>query len=137
MNDEAIPTNVIKVKFPENLELTQFLQKLLRSRRKAEALNWLSASCLGRRRTIGVFKGAKPSIKWVKELYSAGAAEVIAADIKTNAGGNQHSDKIVVVLPKDEKLRTTVFQWCERQGDKVGYLPDLDRGEPQMYVYIG
>jgi hypothetical protein len=137
MNDEAIPTNVIKVKFPENLELTQFIQKLLRSRRKAEALKWLSASRLERRRTLGVFKGAKPSIKWVKELYAAGATKVIAADIKTDAGENQHSDKIVVVLPKDEKLRTTIFQWCERQGDKIGYLPDLDRSESHMYVYIG
>jgi hypothetical protein len=137
MNANEVPSNVIRLAFPESLELTQFIQKLLRSRRKTEALNWLSASCLGRRRTIGVFKGAKPSIKWVMELYSAGAAKVIAADIKTNAGGNQHSDKIVVILPKDEKLRATVFEWCEQQGDKLGYLPDLDRGEPHMYVYIG
>jgi hypothetical protein len=137
MNADDVPINIIKLKFPENLNLTQFIQKLLHSRRKAEALRWLSASRLGKRRTVGVFKGAKSSIAWVTELYASGAASVIAADIKTDAGGNQHSDKIVAVLPTDEQQRSAVFALCKRQGDKIGYLPDADGGESHMYIYIG
>jgi len=111
----------------ENPDHVYLITRLLRSRRKAEASRWLSGSQPARRRALGQFKGARPSANLVKELYVAGAVKVMAVDIKSTPTGSQRTEKLVVELSSDAKLRAAIFRWCKRQGAKVGHSP--------LYVY--
>ncbi len=121
---------------PENSDHTYFVAKLLRSRRKAEALRWLLGSQPARRRALGRFKGAKPSANLVRELYAAGAVKVIAVEIKSKPTGSQWTEKLVMELPSDAKLRESIFLWCKRQGAKAGYSPEHDGGEKHLYLLL-
>lgn len=112
------------------------VEKLLRSSHKAEAEHWLKESQASQRRTLGVFKGAKRSLEVVKELYAAGAVKIFAVDIKTLPNGSQRTDKLVMELPADTKLRNAIFRWCKQQGDKAGYSPETDAGEKHMYLLL-
>jgi hypothetical protein len=114
----------------------RFVASLLRSRRKAEALNWLSGSSPSQRRSLGKFRGAKPSVKLVEKLNSLGARKVIAVDIKTQPTGSQRTEKLILELPTETPARTAIFRWCKRQGGKVGYSPEQDGGETHLYLLL-
>ncbi|HEY3856434.1 MAG TPA: hypothetical protein VGO67_18780 [Verrucomicrobiae bacterium] len=133
MNPNPNPHEAIN---KENEDHIFFIAKLLRSRRKAEALHWLMGSEGRSRRALGDFKGAAPSVNLVKELYAAGAVKVIAADIKSESTGSQRTEKLVMELPSDTKLRASIFRWCKRQGAKVGYSPEIDGGEKHLYLLL-
>jgi hypothetical protein len=128
--------DTINCSYQENSDHTHFLAKLLRSRRKAEALRWLLGSQPARRRALGRFKGAKPSANLVRELYAAGAVKVFAVEIKSEPTGTQRTEKLVMELPSDAKLRESIFRWCKRQGAKVGYSPEKDGGEKHLYLLL-
>jgi hypothetical protein len=85
---------------------------------------------------LGQFKGARPSANLVKELYAAGAVKVFAVDIKSNPTGSQRTEKLVMELPSDAKLRAAIFRWCKRQGARVGHSPKNDAGEKHLYVLL-
>jgi len=120
----------------KNGDHVHFVQKLLQSRRKAEALRWLLGSQPPRRRVLGGFTGAKSSAKLVEELYAAGAVKVIAVEIKSKPTGSHWTEKLVLELPSDAKLRESIFRWCKRQGAKVGYSPEHDGGEKHLYLLL-
>ncbi len=120
----------------QNTDHTYLIAKLLHSRRKREALRWLSGGQPSRRRALGRFKGAKPSMNLVRELYAAGAVKVIAVDIKSKPTGSQRAEKLVIELPSAAKLRATIFRWCKRQGSKAGYSPQHDAGEKHLYLLL-
>jgi hypothetical protein len=120
----------------KNGDHVHFVQKLLRSRRKAEALRWLLGSQASRRRALGGFTGAKSSANLVRELYAAGAVKVIAVEIKSKPTGSQWTEKLVMELPSDAKLRESIFRWCKRQGAKAGYSPEHDGGEKHLYLLL-
>ena len=137
MKTNKSPNNIIELEFSKNNEAARYIQKLLNSRRKAEALRWLSGSKPGRRRVIGVFRGHKQSLKFVQELYATGALKVIATDIKSRSSILQRSDKLLLMLPANPLKRAALFQWCERQRENIGYHPEIDQGETQIYIYLG
>jgi hypothetical protein len=128
--------STIHVGQPENTDHIYLVTKLLQSHRKAEALRWLSGSQKPRRRALGEFRGAKPSANLVRELYAVGAVRVIAVDIKSKPTGSQRTDKLVVELPSDAKLRASIFRWCKRQGARAGYSPEYDAGEKHLYLVL-
>ncbi len=127
-------SNPVAVSQPENPDHIYLVTKLLRSRRKAEALRWLLGSRRSQRRVLGEFKGAKPSLNVVKELYAAGAIKIIAVDIQSTSTGTQRTDKLVMELPADAKMRSAIFRWCKRQGARAGYSPEFDGGEKHLYL---
>ena len=120
----------------KNGDHVHFVQKLLQSRRKAEALRWLLGSQPSRRRALGGFTGAKSSAKLVEELYATGAVKVIAVEIKSKPTGSQWTEKLLMELPSDAKLRESIFRWCKRQGAKAGYSPEHDGGEKHLYLLL-
>jgi hypothetical protein len=120
----------------KNGDHVNLVQKLLQSRRKAEALRWLLGSQPSRRRALGGFTGAKSSANLVKELYAEGAVKVIAVEIKSKPTGSQWTEKLVMELPSDMKLRESIFRWCKRQGAKAGYSPEHDGGEKHLYLLL-
>ena len=120
----------------KNSDHTHFVAKLLRSRRKSEALRWLLGSQPSQRRALGGFRGAKPSVNLVRGLYTTGAVKVFAVEIKSEPTGTQRTEKLVMELPSDAKLRASIFRWCKRQGAKVGYSPENDGGEQHLYLLL-
>jgi hypothetical protein len=72
----------------------------------------------------------------VEELYAAGAVKVIAVEIKSKPTGSQWTEKLVMELPSDAKLRESIFRWCKRQGAKAGYSPEHDGGEKHLYLLL-
>ena len=120
----------------KNGDHVHFVQKLLQSRRKAEALRWLLGSLPSRRRALGGFTGAKSSANLVRELYATGAVKVIAVEIKSKPTGSQWTEKLLMELPSDANLRASIFRWCKRQGAKVGYSPEIDSGEKHLYLLL-
>lgn len=132
MNSDSILTD----DGPGSGDHLHLIAKLLHSPHKAEAKNWLDGSQPSCQRTIGLFKGAHRSLKVVKELYEAGAVKIFAVDIKTQPNGSQRTNKLVMELPADTKLRDAIFRWCKKQGDKAGYSPESDAGEKHMYLLL-
>ncbi len=132
MNSESILSGVQ----PGSSDHLHLIERLLRSSHKAEAERWLNESQAARQRTLGPFKGTKQSLEIVKELYAAGAVKILAVDIKARPNGSQHTEKLVMELPADTKLRNAIFRWCKEQGDKAGYSPETDAGEKHMYLLL-
>lgn len=114
----------------------RFVASLLRSRRKAEALRWLSGSSQSRRRALGEFRGTKPSMELVEKLQNLGARKVIAVDIKTGPTGSQRTEKLILELPTEAPARAAIFKWCKKQGCKIGYSPEQDAGEDHLYLLL-
>ncbi|MGH7977226.1 MAG: hypothetical protein ACREDS_15880 [Limisphaerales bacterium] len=115
----------------------QLIQRLLRSRKKAEALKWLKGGSADDERTIGACKTNRASIKFVKEIYAAGATEIIAVQIRKIPRQKKHrAAKLVVKLSSDVKSRKAIFHWCEQQGDSLGFSPDEDRGESHLFLLL-
>lgn len=129
-------SNPVAVSQSGNTDHIHLVTKLLRSRRKAEALRWLSGSRRSERRVLGEFKGAKSSLDVIKKLYAAGAVKIIAVDIQSTSTGRQRTDKLVLELPADAKMRSAIFCWCKRQGGRAGYSPEHDGGETHLYLAL-
>lgn len=100
-------------------------------------MKWLQAGKGREQRTIGTCRRTATSTKLVRKLYSLGASEVVAAEIEAarNEGG-QHTGKLVIKLPKETERRKAIFQWCQQQGDSLGFSPDLDEGESHLFLLL-
>jgi hypothetical protein len=114
----------------------QLIRRLLASRKKAEALVWLTGHCKTDEMIIGC-KTNRASIRLVKEIYDIGAVEVLAVHIRKKLRQNSHrTGKLVVKLPSDAKSRKRIFDWCRRQGDAIGFSPDPDHGESHLFLLL-
>ena len=94
--------------------------------KKAEARQWLKAP------SHAVFKGDKQAvIKFVDEVYAAGAVTVYATGIET-LGGNEVTETMILVLPKDSTARAKVFEVANRFGETIQNDPDKDIGQKYL-----
>ena len=112
-----------------------FVMALLARRNRSEARVWLQAD--GKfARSLGRFKRTAGALKFVGELYQAGAVEVILPDIYRNKRGDQFADNLLVQMPKAVKRRKAIRAVCmQLQKDDLGaFLPDRDLGESHLYI---
>lgn len=115
-----------------------FVQSLLARRNRSEARSWLNTD--GKiARTLGRFKRAEAAVKFVDELYQAGAIRVIAPDIYHNKRGDQFADSLLVQLPTEAGKRKAIRAVCAqlRKNDLGAFLPDKDWGESHLYISLG
>lgn len=114
----------------------QLIARLLGDSKKAEALKWLEGVKVGKR-TIGSCRTSTTSARLVRTLYSLGAVKIIAAQIQParNMEG-QHAGKLVVKLPTEAQRRKAIFDWCQKQGDSLGFSPELDHGESHLFLLL-
>ncbi len=90
---------------------------------KAEARQWLRAP------SHAVFKGDKQAvIKFVDEVYTAGAVTVYVTGIET-LGGSEVTETMLLVLPKDSAARNKVFEVSNRFGETIQNDPEKDVGQ--------
>ena len=74
---------------------------------KAEARQWLKAP------SHALFKGERQVvIKFVDDVYAAGAVTVYVTGIET-LGGNEVTETMLLVLPKDSAVRARVFGFLD------------------------
>ena len=79
----------------------RFIQKLLADPNKAEAFSWLD-ECEGDSfRTVGAWESNEQSLDLIREIYKAGAVEVIAVEIDKYPGGGENTGRLVIVMPCD------------------------------------
>jgi hypothetical protein len=139
-DDDSKPTTRIKrLASSTRLKTTdheRLIERLLRKPSKAEALSWLGHSDPTSRRTLGAFETTRESLKLVREIYHAGATEVIAVDIEAFPDRKQNTEKLIVTLPSKPAERKAVFAWCSRQGKKISYSPEKDSGEKHLYILL-
>jgi hypothetical protein len=112
-----------------------FVQGLLSKRNRSEARAWLKAG--GKTmRSPGRFKSKSDALKFVEELYQAGAAKVIVPDIYQNKKGDQFADNLLVELPKATIARMAVRKVCEQmRSRRLGAVePDKNLGESYLLL---
>jgi hypothetical protein len=129
----------------KNNEHEQLIRRLLRNRKRAEALKWLEGSSSEDNRIVGACKTNRDSIRFVKKIYDLGVVEIIAVQIRKKRGRKIHrTGKLVAKLPQDAKSREKIFLWCKkREGSvdfcpegSIGYSPELDRGENHLFMLL-
>jgi len=115
-----------------------FISWLLAKPHCSEARMWLKTDNQIKR-TLGRFKRASAAVKFVEELYQAGAVKVMVPDIYHNKHGDQFADCLLVQLPKAARQRKTIRAVCARlEKDDLGaFGPEKDEGESHLYVSMG
>ena len=112
-----------------------FVLGLLSKRNRSEARDWLQTA--GKtRRFSGRFKRECDALKFVEELYQAGAVKVIVPDIYQNKKGDQFADNLLVQLPKTAVARKAVRKVSQQlQSRRLGAVePDDDLGEVYLLL---
>lgn len=113
------------------------MASLLEKANRSEAREWLQKE--GKTvRSLGRFKRETDALKFVDQLYEAGAAEVIVPDIYSNKAGDQFADCLLIRLPKDPAKRGTIRGVCAQLGkQELGAVePTEDIGESHMYLSL-
>jgi len=114
-----------------------FVRSLLAQKNRSEVRKWLEsggmAGC-----SLGRFKRESDALKFVEELYKAGATGVIAPDIYDGKAGNQFADCLLVKLPGVPAKRRAVRKVCAQLAKrKLGaFLPGKDIGESHLYLSL-
>jgi len=133
----------MKAAFNENPSATarreheELIQRLLSDTAKRETTEWLKSGTTIEKRIVGACKTTRESLDLVQTIYGLGAEKIFAVDIhQIPNGSGQRTGKLVVKLPKDAKSRKTLFDWCRRQGDSLGFTPDPDRGESYLFLLL-
>jgi antitoxin component YwqK of YwqJK toxin-antitoxin module len=111
----------------------RLIRRLL-STRKAEAREWLHASTSASRKLLDELS-TKNSAALVEDLYTAGAAKVLAADIDEDMKGNQTADKLVVALPTNARQREAIRELCAYK--KLVFSPEHETGQSHLAILFG
>jgi hypothetical protein len=112
-----------------------FVLGLLSKRNRSEARAWLKTG--GKTmRSAGRFKRESDALRFVEELYRAGAVKVIVPDIYQDKTGGQFSDHLMVKLPRAVAARKAVHKACKQlQSRRLGAVePDEDLGEAYLLL---
>jgi hypothetical protein len=122
--------------------MTDLAQRLLADPNKREVLAWLREGA-GEERGLGVLPTAEESISFAREIYEAGAEEVIAVDIehykREYVDGDidrESTRKLVVVLPADPQRRKRVLRWEAKHARSIGLDPTKDEGQRYLFVLL-
>lgn len=112
-----------------------FVSSLLRKQNRSEARTWLNTDVKAAR-SLGHFKRTSDAVKFVQELYQAGAVKVIVQDVYHGKRGDQFADALLVRLPKTLKARQAIRKACEiLRSRKLGAVePENDFGEMHLFL---
>jgi hypothetical protein len=98
-----------------------------------EALAWLRESQNESALASNRFGDTAAAIRFVEELYAAGAARVIIPEESIQDEGDQllYADALVVVLPPERSQREALFRMCDQESDA-----DLPAAEDRDTIYL-
>lgn len=111
----------------ERLRHAEFINKFLRQPNRGEARQWLKGDV---ERWIGDLSH-EDSVEFVEEGYQAGATKIVAVDID-----DVTTDRLIVYLPPTGTKREQVFVWNNKHAQEMGFDPDEDWGQDELFVYF-
>jgi hypothetical protein len=122
----------------ESKEFALFIQSILENPAHAEAGTWLKAETPPGSRSLARFATTKGALKFVEQLYAAGAEAVIVAAIYSGKRSKLFADWLLVQLPQSKSKRTTLRNICRDFGRRRGgaALPEKDIGETHLYLML-
>ena len=107
-----------------------------------EALKWLEQNKNESALASNRFLETENAVRFVRELYSAGAKRVIVPDDCITADeetiqweGGPYADALIVTLPADEPRRKHVLGICEREIAREGFDSDEDMGGDLIFLW--
>ena len=119
----------------KNFEL--YVESLL-EKSNAEAGKWLAEATRPDKRSLARFRTRGVALRFVNELYAAGAIAVIAVPIYANKRGKQFADFLLVRLPQSKTRRKALRKLCQNCCDKRGgaVIPEKEMGERHLFLYL-
>jgi hypothetical protein len=115
-----------------------FIQSALEKPHHAEARAWLKAELRPKSRSLAKFATTQAALKFVEQLYSAGAVAVIIAAISAGQRKKLFADWLLIQLPpaksKRNSLRKICQAFCRKRGGAV--LPEFDLGETHLWLML-
>ena len=122
----------------ERKEYGLFIESILENPALAEGVAWLKAETRPSSRSLAKFATTKAALKFVDQLYAAGAKTVIVAAIYGDKRRKLFADWLLVQLPQSKskraRLRKICRDFCRRRGGAV--LPEKDIGETHLYLML-
>ena len=115
-----------------------FIKSVLEKPNHAEARAWLKAELRSKSRSLAKFATPQAALKFVDQLYSAGAVAVTIAAISTGQRKKLFADWLLIQLPpaksKRNSLRKICQAFCRKRGGAV--LPEFDLGETHLWLML-
>lgn len=74
------------------------------------AYSWLDEGNDDSFRNVDEPESNEKSLDLIREIYDAGAVEVIAVDIDKDADGEENTGKLLIVLPEQPAQRKSVLE---------------------------
>ncbi len=122
----------------ERKKFDLFIQSVFEKPHHAEARAWLKPELRPKSRSLAGFATTKAALKFVEELYAAGAVAVIIAAIYAGHRKKLFADWLLVQLPaakvKRRSLRKICQTFCRKRGGAV--LPEFDLGETHLWLML-
>lgn len=118
-----------------NLVFVKWLRRRPTSRL---ALDWLNDTRIKAKRRFGHFRSTKSAVSFVTELISAGAQNVVAAEIYGFPGKAQFCDYLVLQMPESPKEHHKVLRLCRRAARKyrITLLPNVDLEQEEVVLFL-
>ena len=110
------------------------VRRLLKSKDKVEALDWLAGAPPGVHRNIGEMTNQE-SVAYVRKLYKLGATNVVVVEIGVN-GKYESTDTLIARLSKDPKRRKAIFRLETERVEDMGYEMETDTGQQHIFVWF-
>ena len=122
----------------ERKKFALFIQSAFENPNHAEARAWLKAERRPQSRSLAKFATSKAALKFVEQLYSAGAVAVIIAAISAGQRKKLFADWLLIELPPAKSKRTVLRKicqaFCRKRGGAV--LPEADIGETHLWLML-
>jgi hypothetical protein len=113
-----------------------FALQFLGSPNTRDVLKWLGESTETDFRSIGELSSTEESIAFAKEIYDAGAVEVLAVEIDDYPDEGQNTGKLLIKLPNGSEERTRVFARAGQISQTQGFDPATDSGQSYLFVML-
>lgn len=108
--------------------------KLLKSKDRVEALQWLTGAKAGVHRNIGEMT-ERQSSAYIRRLYRHGATEVFVVQIGVNREF-ESTDTLILTLPDDPTARKAIFDAEGDRTEKMGYEREEDHGQRHLLIWF-
>ncbi len=122
----------------ERKKFALFIQAALENPDHAEARAWLKAERRPKSRSLAKFPSTRSALKFVEQLYAAGAVAVMVAAISSGGRKKLFADWLLVQLPaakiKRRSLRKICQHFCEQRRAVV--TPETDLRETHLWLML-
>jgi hypothetical protein len=122
----------------ERKKFALFIQSAFENPNHSEARAWLKAEQRPQSRSLAKFATTKAALKFVEQLYSAGAVAVIIAAIYAGQRKKLFADWLLIQLPeaktKRDSLRKICQAFCRKRGGAL--LPESDMRETHLWLML-